>query len=292
MAITTYDASSGLYMVAESIDYGGKGSIINAIKKAEIEAGKTIIDLRILWPSDEDAKIPHGEGNILSAVYGSDDVIPEYSKLKEHMLDKIGKRIDSIFTCEPTWARVGLKIRKKLIHEIKGKEFTAKDVAEAYAEDRQKLVSRLILPAIQDGVDIYCERNFCSSVVYQSSMDNPLSIDEVMAIPGNAFCAENAPHLYIICDLSAETAMERKNSNVRQKDDKCMFEVPEFLRRIEGKYRSGELKALLNSHGSMVAYVNTDKPTEASDTISAALKIRESFMEGNLSDGKKFNYQA
>jgi thymidylate kinase len=280
---------SGLYLVAESIDCGGKGSIISAIKDSEVRAGRLVVDLRLLWPSDEPGKVPSGPGNALWECYENDDVIPDYSKLKDHFTDADGRKIGSIFVCEPTWAHVGLAIRRKIIHEVAGKNYTAKDTAQAYADDREELIRKLIKPAIDDGVDVYCERNFCSSVVYQSSMDNPVSVEDIMRLPGNAFAARNAPHLYVICDLSAETAMKRKLE--RQKQDNCKFEVPEFQRRIEGKYRSSWLHALLTYHGSMVVYVNTDSPTTLDDTVRASLEIVKRFKSGSLRDKEKFNFR-
>ncbi len=287
MLISPYTKKSGLYLVAESIDCGGKGAIINAIKESEISSGKSVVDLRLLWPSDEEDKIHAGSNNILSVIYGTDDIIPDYEKLKLKCLSE-GNAIDTIITCEPTWANIGLKIRKKIIHEVKGLDYTAKDAADAYAEDRRELISKLVRPAILDGVDVFCERNYCSSIVYQSSMDNPLSVDDIVALEGNAYAIGNAPHLYVICDIGADTAMERKA--LRKKDDKCKFEVPEFQRRIEGKYRSPWLKSLLTSHGSMVVYVNTEKPTKKEETVKAALDILDKFRSGSLKDGEKFNF--
>jgi len=287
MLITPYNGRSGLYLVAESIDCGGKGTVINTIKDSELNSKKVVLDLRLLWPSDEENKVPVGDRNPLSVIYGTDDVIPEYEKIKK-LFAGAGKTIDTIITCEPTWANVGLKIRRKIIHEVKGLDYTAKDAADAYAEDRKELISKLIRPAILDGVDVYCERNFCSSVVYQSSMDNPLSISEILALEGNVYATSNSPHLYIICDISADTAMERKA--LRKKDDQCKFEVPEFQRRIEGKYRSSPLKGILNSLGSIVVYVNTDKPATQEDTARAAISIVKAFKDLNLKDGEKFNY--
>ncbi len=288
MVVVDFDSRTGLYLVAESVDCGGKGSIVSAIKRSELDAGSTVVDLRLLWPSNEKDKIPAGPGNPLFDIYGTDDVIPEYEKLKLHYLERYGEGIDVIFACEPTWARTGLKIRNKLIHEVKGKDYTARDAAEAYAEDRQELISKLIRPAILDGVDVYCERNFCSSVVYQSSMDNPLSVKQILALEGNRYAAENSPHLYIVCDVGADTAMERKS--VRDKKDCCKFETLGFQRRIEDKYRSSWLADILRSYGSFVVYVNTEKPTSPRDTSAAALRIVSMFRDKKLDDGARFNF--
>jgi thymidylate kinase len=288
MVITSYSQKTGLYLVAESIDCGGKGSIISAIKKKSIGSGKLVLDLRLLWPSDEEGKIPPGHDNPLYALYETDNVIPEYEKLKEYYLKMTGRRIDTIFTCEPTWANYGLLIRKKAVHEVLGKNYTAEDTAKLYAPDRHELISKLILPAVLDGVDVYCERNFCSSIVYQSSMDDVLTVEQILALEGNAYATRNSPHLYIICDVSAETAMERKA--IRKKQDACKFEVLPFQKRIAEKYKSLWLRELLNSHGSIVAYVNTEKPTTPEDTVSAALSVVELFKSGKLQNSHKVNY--
>ena len=276
----------GLYLVAESIDCGGKGSIISAIKRDDESAGRLVLDLRLLWPSDEPDKIPLGRTNALSEIYGTDDIIPKYEELQKFYEKTFRRRIDTIITCEPTWAGIGLQIRKKIIKT--DADHTAKDTADAFAQDRHNLISRLIFPAIQDGVDVFCERNFCSSVVYQSSMDTPLSVEDILALEGNMYAARHAPHVYVICDISADTAMERKNA--RKKQDDCRFEVPEFMRKIEAQYRSPALKELLNSHKSMVVYVNTEKPTTPDDTDIAAREILRKLREGSLIDGARFNY--
>lgn len=281
-------ADSGLYLVAESIDCGGKGAVISAIKDWLVSKGKTVVDLRLLWPSGDKDKVPPGHDNPLAALYRTDNVIPEYAKLKGYYKEITGNKIDAIVTCEPTWSNVGLAIRRKIIHELEGMGYNAKDTAQAYADDRQELISRLILPAIRDSVDVFCERNFCSSIVYQSSMDDSADVESIMSLEGNRFAAGNAPRLYIICDVSAETAMERKASRVKQ--DQCRFEVLPFQKKVAGKYASVWLKEMLNSHGSMVVYVNTEKPTRPEDTAAAALSIIRKFRSGTLKDGQKFNY--
>ena len=43
--ITEYSSGCGLYLVAESIDFGGKGSIISAIKNSEEEKGKRLQEI-------------------------------------------------------------------------------------------------------------------------------------------------------------------------------------------------------------------------------------------------------
>jgi thymidylate kinase len=284
MTVSHYTA--GIYLVAESIDCGGKGSIISAIKRDEESAGRLVLDLRLLWPSDEPGKIPIGKANVLSEIYGKDDVMPRYDDLQKYYRETFGRGIDAIITCEPTWTGTGLKIRKKIIRT--GAEFTARDTAQAFADDRHDLISKLIYPAIQDGVDVFCERNFCSSVVYQSSMEPALSVEEILKLEGNLYATRHAPHVYVICDISAGTAMQRKNA--RKKQDDCRFEVPDFMRKIEAQYRSPQLKELLNSHRSMVVYVNTESPTTMADTESAARDILRRFREGSLRDGARFNY--
>lgn len=286
MPITEYSPKSGLYLVAESIDCGGKGTIINAIKDDLVQRGKGVVDLRLLWPSDEDGKIS-GRQNMLNYLYKTDDVIPDFEKIRDHYRSN-NEPLDAIICCEPTWAHVGLAIRKKIIHEVEGKSYTAKDTAQAYADDREELITRLIRPAIINGVDVYCERNFCSSIVYQSSMDDTLGIDHILELKGNRFAGQNSPHLYVICDISAETAMQRVA--IRKKQDACKFEVLPFQKRIAQKYTSNWLKQILNSYGSFVVYVNTDKPTNLENTKSAALHIVELFKSGELDDGERFNF--
>jgi thymidylate kinase len=287
IAITKHSSGSGLYLVAESIDCGGKGTIVDAIKAHLRSEGKTFIDFRELWPKD-DSPAELNKINMLSLIYGTTNVIPEFQTFSGYF-DIARKPLDAIFICEPTFANTGLLIRTKKTHNVYGRHVTAKETAGLYADDRHELLPKLILPALEAGIDVFCERNVCSSIVYQSSMDDALSVDYILGREGNVFALKHSPDVYVICDLSADTAMERKNART-EKQDNCRFEVPEFQRRIEQKYRSDWLRGLLEGYGSKVVYVNTDRPTTLDDTRRAAVDVLLRYRKGVLVSGERFNF--
>ncbi|MBT6519595.1 hypothetical protein HOK51_07135 [Candidatus Woesearchaeota archaeon] len=220
-----------------------------------------------MWQEQDDSET----GTILTRLYGTNNVIPYYDHLKQ----EVGK-LDLLVVCEPTWANVGLKIRNKIIHEIEGKDFSAADTAEAYALDRQELLLNLVLPAIYDNVDVGSERNVCSSITYQSTMDSAiLGVNQVLDYPGNVLAMKNSPDLYMICKISAATAMKRLA--MREKKDEAKFEKLDFLGLLQEKYESEWLKDMLEQNGSMVAYVNTDEPKTVEDSIFQSVHILDTY---------------
>jgi thymidylate kinase len=243
-----------------------------------------VVDLRDLWPV-KGSKTPP-EKNLLYYLYGRNDVIPKFADLQD-VFRQSNTSIDTLIYCEPTWANIGLRIRTKTIHNVDGRKVTARDTAIAFSEDREEM-TKLAADARNAGVDTYGERSVLSSALYQSSMDEPLPIDYILSLRGNDYAVKNIPDIFIICLLSAETAMKRKAS--REKQDDCRFEVLEFQRRIAEKYGSEETKRMLNGFGSKVVYVDTEDPRTQENTERAAVKILQKARDGTLVDGVRYNF--
>lgn len=282
------DNMLGIYVVAESVDGGGKSVIVDGLKKRDEQLGKRILDIRKLWRN----QVPKEE-NILLKIYGENlirtmdgetfvDIIPSYKELKAYHTKNNIPFIDSIIVCEPTFASIGLKIRKKIINEVEGKNWGVKDTAEAYSEDRYELLKKLIIPALEDNKNVYSERSYISSIVYQSIQDDSVfSIEKITGLTGNQFAIQHTPKLVIIASVKPETALERTQK--RDKKDKCKFENLAFQKKLAKKYLSHELKERIESYGSRVVYINTDDPRIEEDTLYFANKIMDDFEKGRLS---------
>jgi len=278
------DNDKGIYLVAESIDCGGKGSLIDGIKEHLVQQGKNIIDLRLLWPTIVKEKVPAAKGNLLWEIYGKDDVCPAFKDISSAV-----NNLDAIFVCEPTWEGLGLVIRHKAVHEVLGEDYGPKDTADLYARNRATLLEKLIIPARAAGVSIFSERNVVSSLVYQATMnDGSLSMYEIADLEGNALALNSSPDVYAICDVDPETAMQRKT--LREKKDYCKFETVEFQQKIHEKYQSEWLMKFLEKHGSSVVYVNANDPRTAENTKHAGVEILIQHAHGVLKSGDRFLY--
>lgn len=216
-------------VVVEGIDGCGKGAIVNQLAHCFKQAGHKLFDVR----SYQKEKGDH----------------PSHPEFSRH---------NCVLTCEPSFAGVGRQIRDKLIR--KGSTHGPMTIAEAYSYDRKELHRRVIIPASRAGKFVLQERNVASSLVYQPIHAMSLGLkspsrQEVLGLPGNAFCLDNAPELMIIADVDPEQAMKRIIG--RDKNDDCEFEKLEFQKSLARTYKSDWLRQLFEGRGTKVFFIST-----------------------------------
>lgn len=116
--------------------------------------------------------------------------------------------VETLTTREPGGGPISEKIRA-LILDANNKEMTDECEALLYAASRVQHLSDLVLPALESGKYVLCDRYFDSSFAYQSSARG-LSRGFIESI--NAYAIENAtPDCTVLIDLTAEDAFLRKH---------------------------------------------------------------------------------
>ncbi len=219
---------TGSYIVIDGITGSGKTTILEEIRKWSQSCGHTIFDFDI-W-----CKKHH--------------TIPRFEDLED---------MDVIFASEPTSALIGKAIRNELSH---GDEYSPLELAHAFSLDRHILANRLIVPARKAGKLIVQSRSVSSSIAIQSIMDGGPSLEEVMAIPGNAFCLANAPDHLILTHVPPEIARERLL--MRHHEDKGVFEKLDLLSKEEAVYKSKSFSEIFSSRGTRVHQFDANRPLE------------------------------
>lgn len=140
---------------------------------------------------------------------------------KKFLLSK-GIPEERIFTtAEPTHGYYGKKVRE-LLQSTVNPDVNARQFLDLYAEDRKEHIGNEILPALNTGKIILCDRYKYSTFVYQNLQGIPLEkISEIhkgMPVPDIAF----------VLDLPVEGALKRINR--RKKLD--TFEKKEFMEKV------------------------------------------------------------
>jgi dTMP kinase len=152
------------------------------------------------------------------------------------------KDIRSLFTHEPSRGPAGMLIRLALSKRLRGAVSDPHDPSEAtgapnpdldphtiallYAADRMDHVSTEILPNLDSGRVVICDRYLMSSLAYQG-----LTVDEHWLIQINRFAP--VPDLCIYLDVPVEHAKERMR---RSRWTKELFEDEAQLRLIRERY--------------------------------------------------------
>jgi len=135
---------------------------------------------------------------------------------------------ECLLTREPGGSDLGNKIREILLHY----DGEVDDLCELllYMADRAQHVKKVILPALEEGKIVLCDRYIDSSVSYQG-FARGLDIDRIISL--NKIATDNLnPDLTIVFDVATETAMKR----VGDEKDRLEQEGIEFHKKLRYGY--------------------------------------------------------
>lgn len=133
------------------------------------------------------------------------------------------KGLTAVLTSEPSLGPFGRRIRSLL------KRLTPQEEMGLFTEDRKDHVKSVILPALQAGNIVICDRYYYSSAAYQGAR----GLDPLLIIKINREFAPK-PDITFFLDLSPETALTRITQGRRE----CLspFEDLENLRKVADLY--------------------------------------------------------
>ena len=148
--------------------------------------------------------------------------------LLKHLKDK---GVDVVFTREPGGTYISEKIRK-IILDTDNEGMTDECEALLYAASRAQHVREKIIPAINEGKTVICDRYVDSSIVYQG-VARGLGTAEVKAI--NDFAIGGVmPDMTLFFDLTVEESVKRKKD--MGKLDRIEKESVDFHKKIYDGY--------------------------------------------------------
>ncbi|RKX31842.1 MAG: dTMP kinase [Verrucomicrobia bacterium] len=153
----------------------------------------------------------------------------------EHLvpkLEKLGHEI--VVTREPGGTEIGEEIRHLLIHSSNNSEMCPETELLLFAASRAQLVREIILPALEDGKIVLCDRYLDSTTVYQGAA-RQVSADPVSMI--NEFAVGTVvPDLTVITDVPAEMSMSRVRHRASDLPDRMERENIDFYRIVREGY--------------------------------------------------------
>ena len=149
-------------------------------------------------------------------------------------LEEIDHR-DVVVTREPGGTIIGEDFRHLLMHADSSKSILPETELLLFAASRAQLVREIILPAVQDGKIVLCDRFLDSTTVYQGVArqiaDDPVTMINEFAV------GEIVPDLTVVLDIPPEIGFERIKHRVSDMPDRMEQENIEFY----GKVREGYL---------------------------------------------------
>ena len=172
---------------------------------------------------------------------------------------------DALLVAEPTTHSIGAVIRDELAKEDHAHIYSQHELAAAFAIDRHILYRQLVCPFLEAHPKRYViqDRSVLSSLVYQSihfGIHDPLSLDELVSLPGNRFELDHPPAILFLLDLPYEIAAKRLSQ--REKQDAAIFESLDVQHKIIARYRDPELLDLFRSRGTHIVPVPAQQSSE------------------------------
>jgi dTMP kinase len=132
--------------------------------------------------------------------------------------------INAIFTREPSDGTYGQQIRQAK------ERFTAVEEEKLFREDRKEHLEKIILPALNSGLSIVCDRYIYSSVAYQGAR----GLDYLKILEENLKFAP-LPDITFILEVSAADGMQRIKQG---RTSVTVFEIESELTRVGEIYTS------------------------------------------------------
>lgn len=149
-------------------------------------------------------------------------------KVEKYLKEK-GYKV--FITREPGGTEIGYRIRKLLLDPA----YKMDGLTEALllAADRNEHVKNVLIPALEDGYIVLCDRYILSSVVYQGIVRG-VGVENIIKL--NSIFEEKAkPDLYIVLTLKPEIAIKRLQE--ANKNDKLDIEDFDFHKKVYSGFK-------------------------------------------------------
>ena len=139
-------------------------------------------------------------------------------------------KIKYISTREPGGIDIAEQIRK-IILDVNNTKMTEETEALLYAASRMQHLKERVIPALEAGYVVICDRFLDSSLSYQGYARG-LGIDAILKI--NHFALKNLPDLTLFIDVKPEVALKRLSN--RNKSDRLDLESVKFHEDVYNGY--------------------------------------------------------
>lgn len=141
---------------------------------------------------------------------------------------------DVVVTREPGGTGIGEEIRHILMHFNEGDKMMPETELLLFAASRAQLVREIILPSVEQGKIVLCDRFMDSTTVYQG-IARKIQSEPVHLI--NTFAVGNMiPDVTVVIDIDAEVGMRRIKHRVNDLPDRMERENIEFYQKVRNGY--------------------------------------------------------
>lgn len=192
------------------------------------------------------------------------------SVLEELMKDIKDMDIEPVFTREPGGIHIAEKIREVILHKDHT-EMDPRTEALLYAAARRQHLVEKVIPALDSGKVVFCDRFIDSSLAYQGHARG-LGIDEVFSI--NEFAINGVmPDLTFYFKIDPEVGLQRIDKSSEREKNRLDLESLSFHQKVQEGYQ----KVLERFPDRMIVIDAEKSIEEVVNDVKTALKRVISF---------------
>lgn len=157
---------------------------------------------------------------------------------KTTVIDEVASRLENdgqgvVVTREPGGIRIAEQIREIILHP-EHTEMEMRTEALLYAAARRQHLTEKIIPALQAGKVVLCDRFIDSSLAYQGYARG-IGINEVLAI--NEFAIDSwMPNVTLFLDVRPEIGLQRIHANESREVNRLDMETMQFHHDVYAGY--------------------------------------------------------
>ena len=145
---------------------------------------------------------------------------------------------DPLMTREPGGTTLGVALRKVLLNPEMEKLGSMAELM-LFAADRAQHVFQVILPALEAGQIVLCDRYSDATIAYQGhGRGIPL---DVITVVDNHARSKAIPHMTVLLDLPAETGLTRARTRNKESMDSSESRIDEEEMAFHQRVREGYL---------------------------------------------------
>ncbi|GAA3411806.1 dTMP kinase [Paenibacillus hodogayensis] len=172
-----------------------------------------------------------------------------------------------VITREPGGIAIAEQIRE-LILDTRNVEMDGRTEALLYAAARRQHLVQKVMPALEAGKAVLCDRFIDSSLAYQG-IARGLGLEEVLEI--NRFAINGTmPELTFFLDIPPQVGLERIRANEAREVNRLDLEALAFHEKVRGGYLQ-----LLNLYPDRIVRIDAERPEgEVAEALCGVLADR------------------
>lgn len=188
---------------------------------------------------------------------------------------------DVVVTREPGGIAIAEQIREVILDK-RNVEMDGRTEALLYAAARRQHLVQKVIPALQQGKAVLCDRFIDSSLAYQGYARG-LGIDEIYEL--NRFAVYGTmPDLTLLLDVSPQVGLARIHANRNREVNRLDMEALSFHEKV----RSGYLQ-LLDRFPERIVRVDAERPEE--EVVRALSEIVTEWLQRRSNSGRNIREQ-